>query len=80
MITWFLLLIAILSISASIFAGVNENEGLGIFSAIIFALVLAFGIWIKTIPEAIDVYRGNTTLRITYQDSIPVDSVVVFKK
>lgn len=30
-------------------------------------------------PQAIDVYRGITTLEITYKDSIPVDSVVVFK-
>lgn len=30
-------------------------------------------------PTAIDVYRGKTTLEITYKDSIPVDSVVVFK-
>jgi len=30
-------------------------------------------------PRAIDVYRGKTTLEITYKDSIPVDSVVVFK-
>ena len=31
-------------------------------------------------PQAIDVYRGKTTLEITYRDSIPVDSVVVFKE
>lgn len=30
-------------------------------------------------PQAIDVYRGKTTLEITYKDSIPVDSIVVFK-
>ncbi len=30
-------------------------------------------------PTAIDVYRGNTTLEITYKDSIAIDSVVVFK-
>lgn len=30
-------------------------------------------------PKAIDVYRGRTTLQITYQDSIPIDSIVVFK-
>lgn len=30
-------------------------------------------------PSAIDVYRGNTTLEITYRDGIPVDTVVVFK-
>ena len=31
------------------------------------------------IPTAIDVYRGNTTLKITYVDSIPQDTIVVFK-
>lgn len=30
-------------------------------------------------PSAIDVYRGKTTLEITYRDGIPVDTVVVFK-
>lgn len=30
-------------------------------------------------PTAMDVYRGRTTLEITYRDSIPIDSVVVFK-
>lgn len=31
-------------------------------------------------PKAIEVYQGKTTLEITYRDSIPVDSVVVYKK
>ena len=30
-------------------------------------------------PKAIDVYQGNTTLEITYKDSVPIDSVVVWK-
>lgn len=30
-------------------------------------------------PEAIDVYRNRTTLKVTYVDSVAVDSVVVFK-
>ena len=34
----------------------------------------------KNIPTALDVYEGKTTLEITYRDSIPVDSVVVFKE
>ena len=33
----------------------------------------------RTIPTALDVYRGRTTLQITYKDSIPIDTVVVFK-
>jgi hypothetical protein len=31
-------------------------------------------------PKPIDVYRGKTTLQITYKDNIPIDTVVVFKK
>lgn len=31
-------------------------------------------------PKAIEVYQGKTTLEVTYRDSIPVDSVVVYKK
>lgn len=31
-------------------------------------------------PTAIDVYRGKTTLKITYVDSVAVDTVVVFKE
>lgn len=31
-----------------------------------------------TVP-ALDVYRGKTTLEITYRDSVAVDSVVVYK-
>ena len=30
-------------------------------------------------PRAIDVYQDNTTLEITYKDSVPIDSVVVWK-
>ena len=30
-------------------------------------------------PTAIDVYRGKTTLEITYRDSVAIDSVVVYK-
>lgn len=31
-------------------------------------------------PSAIEVYQGKTTLEITYQDSIAIDSVVVYKE
>jgi membrane-bound ClpP family serine protease len=30
-------------------------------------------------PTAMDVYKGKTTLEITYKEGVPVDSVVVFK-
>lgn len=31
-------------------------------------------------PKAIDVYRGETELEITYRDTIAIDSTVVWKK
>lgn len=40
---------------------------------IIYALIIAHE------PTAMDVYRDNTTLEITYRNGIPVDSTVVFK-
>lgn len=30
-------------------------------------------------PTAMDVYRGNTSLKTTYIDSVAIDSIVVFK-
>jgi hypothetical protein len=33
----------------------------------------------KDTPTAIDVYRGKTTLEITYRDSVAIDSTVVYK-
>lgn len=30
-------------------------------------------------PTALDVYRGKTTLEITYRDSVTIDSTVVYK-
>lgn len=52
--------------------------------------ITVIGVWIcsiscrpydntKETPTALDVYRGKTTLEITYRDSIAVDSIVVYK-
>ena len=46
-----------------------------IFSFIIFVLLL----FQLDKPTAIDVYKGKTTLEITYKDRVPVDSTVVWK-
>lgn len=32
-----------------------------------------------TEPKAIDVYRDKTTLEITYKNSVPIDTVVIWK-
>lgn len=46
--------------------------------AILFVIIWVIINLINPIPTALDVYRGKTTLGITYRDSIPVDTIVVF--
>lgn len=57
--------------------------GHGIIIGLIVGVIVAFVLVILLPPihkpTALDVYQGNTTLEITYRDSIPVDSVVVWK-
>lgn len=33
----------------------------------------------RTTPTALDVYQGKTSLQITYRDTIPIDTIIVFK-
>ena len=55
-----------------------EGFGWGLIAGIIacWCLVQAFNV---NKPTAIDVYRGKTTLEITYLDSVAIDSTVVYK-
>ena len=64
----------------------SSNEKLSSFScellkgvsiALCVWSIIGFINWKK--PTAMDVYRGRTTLEITYKDSVAIDSVVVFK-
>lgn len=50
------------------------------YSVIVLFTICVCGIISISTPKAIDVYRGRTTLEITYRDSIHVDSVVMFKE
>ena len=52
-----------------------------IISVIILILsVLCIVVYYENKPTAMDVYRGKTTLEITYRDKVPMDTVVVLKK
>ena len=42
-------------------------------------VILTLAIALKRQPKAIDVYKGKTTLVISYKDEVPIDSVVVWK-
>ena len=59
------------------FSSYNFVIGLVALLSTVVSLTLAIAITGK--PKAIDVYRGKTTLEITYKDEVPIDSVVVWK-
>ena len=63
----------------------EKTDRIGLRCIIIGTILAVFGAIGHTVvttpkhPTAIDVYRGKTTLEITYRDSVAVDSVVVYK-
>ena len=70
-----------------IFIGVDDQQYP--VSATGGIVLLAMGIFIGIIcvahihngtPTAMDVYQGKTTLKISYVDSVAVDSTVIFKE
>ena len=81
-----LVLLTILSVLVfiwNIFSKDIDNRAISCFCAIMVGVMLTVVIIDykhKDNPTALDVYEGKTTLEITYRDTIPVDSVVVFKE
>ena len=62
----------------------RRTDKYGIICLVVGGILEFIGIWgmsinSKTEPTALDVYRGKTTLEITYRDSVAVDSTVVYK-
>lgn len=83
----------VLCLFLMVIAVATESHNLGQASSIVllisFLTFIAVALYLnldeqkeieKSIPTAMDVYRGNTTLEITYRDDVPVDSIVVFKQ
>lgn len=84
MVIWLILgiLFVILAICLEIAIIHESDEKIGIiisYVGFITGLLLIIG-YINSRPRAIDVYKGKTELRITYEGNTPVDSAVVFKK
>lgn len=59
---------------------IGKRNSFDTFIACIYSLIVTvlLIIYFKE-PTAIDVYKGKTTLEITYKDNIPIDSTVVWK-
>ena len=79
MIIFFIL--ALITLVILMWIRVNNDADIYVFILHCFATIMVYCALViyGCSPQAIDVYRGKTTLEITYKDSIPVDSVVVFK-
>lgn len=76
----FIILIVIIGLYSIILIE-KEYYSISIVLSVIAVICLSFiSADIGDAPTALDVYQGNTELRITYEGKVPVDSVVIFKK
>lgn len=76
--------LGVLSIIGIIWGICDDKDFLAIIcfiiaeTCIVSVSLITLYIFNKEIP-AIEVYRDNTMMIVTYQDNIPIDSVVVYK-
>ena len=80
LLTAIILFLSVLCINDIIKGNEFENNffiyTLFVYSFLVFILSLSC----VCKPSAIDVYRGKTTLEITYKNRVPIDSTVVWEK
>lgn len=69
------------------FCMLSDSNTKGLSGACGFSLMVGITLLIVEIieispkkPTALDIYREKTTLEIHYRDSIPIDTIVVFKE
>ena len=75
-----LILIAVAIVADSPTLGRYAAKGLLISFIGLAVTAVVVGLYTQNHPPtALDVYRGKTTLEITYRDSVAIDSTVVYK-
>lgn len=60
----------------------KQTDGLTILGSVSSVFLIIGGvscIHICKYPSAIDVYRGKTTLQVTYKNNVPIDTTVIYK-
>ena len=70
------------SVLISVLIMSEQTDGLTILGSVSSVLLIIVGarcIHICKYPSAIDIYRGKTTLQVTYKGNIPTDTIVVYK-
>ena len=76
---FFVVAIIILALAADF--SENGSCSFGIFGGAVIVVLLLIAMEEKNPSlKPIDVYRGRTTLEITYRDSVAIDSIVVWKE
>jgi hypothetical protein len=80
-----LFVICVVAAAMLLILGIVDREcGFGIGAAFTITCILSVALgetmWGEQHVSPLDVYRGKTTLEITYRDSVAVDSVVVWKE
>lgn len=82
---WLIIILGLLHTIFLTWNVVTKDDSNRYFSAIlllistIMIVIILLSYENRNTPTALDVYKDKTTLEITYRDSIPVDSVVVWK-
>lgn len=56
-----------------------ENKFTQSWMAFVGGIVVVLSV-LSTQPTASDVYKGKTTLRITYENNVPKDTTVIWKE
>lgn len=86
MVIYLLSYLCLLAILFSFMSFVLSNEDNRLRKRISATLVIIFvaALYVLLVisvckPKAIDVYRGKTTLEITYKNNVPIDTVVTYK-
>lgn len=75
------LIIMIVVLTAILDRKDGGNAFIGLFLGLVIGILLLIIVEERdTSIKPIDVYRGKTTLKITYRDSIAIDTVVIWKE
>ena len=77
-----LIIIALIQFSIALLVLLDcgfDNSFCKVFLTVSSLLVFLLFLVLMGKPRAIDVYKGRTTLEITYKDRVPIDTTVVWK-
>ena len=78
---WMLIVLGLITVTLGLYLVCEHEDYLVcvlVFLSYVFGVLFAC-YHFETIPTALDVYRGRTTLEITSVNGVPTDTVVVFK-